>query len=759
MVFDGPLAVNVDGALGVTWDLSRWNSETMEPDALGHHSARLASILRQLPDRSIAQLIVSIERGNFAGEYLKHGSGLLLDVARSKANALADARRMTVTMTFKTLPDYPCPPSALFACRPAKFRDQARSAYHEARQRFLDGARSVESALGAAGLAPRTISEDGLRRKVFRELNPGRTSIPARGEGPLRDHVLYSNVAFDPDTGSLRIGDGHVGLITVTELPTETRAGMLLPLFDLLPAADWILNIESPPASDIERFLKSKKRLAFCQERGRDYQADIASIKGEIDSLLTQMVMNGTRILGSRIHVRISGRDESDVDEQCRRMLNALHSLGFGAVRETTLALTLFLQCLPLAYDPANDRALKRSRKMQDINLAHLAPVYRNYSGTARPDLLLVNRSGEPAFFSFFEGDLAPHGIICGISGSGKSVLSNNIILEGLRRGARVFVLDRGGSYRKLAELLGGQVVCLSPDRPLCVNPLGGELTQERAIFATDYLSEMLTAGRWDLPTRERSELAQAVRLAHRGGRVNLRDIRAHLKGDLGVSMELFTQGGPYGPYFDGDCGIDCGPPLVVFELEEAALNKEISSTLLMAIIHRITEECVRNPQVEKYLIVDEAWTLLKSPATARFLENVFRTFRKHRTCALMVSQQVTDFEGTSGEAIRANAPHRIFLRQISETLKVMERVLDLKPREKEVLSTLTTVKGQFSEMLILSPRGSGVARLIQDPLTYWLTTTDPADRAILDELLKKHPLRQALQLASMRHPKGAPHE
>ena len=115
-----------------------------------------------------------------------------------------------------------------------------------------------------------------------------------------------------------------------------------------------------------------------------------------------------------------------------------------------------------------------------------------------------------------------------------------------------------------------------------------------------------------------------------------------------------------------------------------------------------------------------------------------------------MVTQQVSDFEGRTGEAIRANAPNRLFLQQTPETVLAMEKLLDLSPDEKEILSKIRTVKGKFSEILLQSTETKGVARLVPDPLGYWLTTTDPKDNARLEALVKKHgSLRAALQEAA----------
>jgi hypothetical protein len=91
-----------------------------------------------------------------------------------------------------------------------------------------------------------------------------------------------------------------------------------------------------------------------------------------------------------------------------------------------------------------------------------------------------------------------------------------------------------------------------------------------------------------------------------------------------------------------------------------------------------------------------------------------------------------------------------------------MERLLDLSPEEKKLLGGLATVKGQFSEILVLSPKTRGVARLIPDPLSYWITTSDPQDNSWLAREEEKYrdrgdqnSLHHALQAAALRFPHG----
>ena len=79
-----------------------------------------------------------------------------------------------------------------------------------------------------------------------------------------------------------------------------------------------------------------------------------------------------------------------------------------------------------------------------------------------------------------------------------------------------------------------------------------------------------------------------------------------------------------------------------------------------------------------------------------------------------------------------------------------MEKLLDLAPEEKDLLSKIRTVKGKFSEMLVQSTETRGVARLVPDPLSYWISTTDPKDNLKLQALIRKHGnLRDALMEAA----------
>jgi len=288
----------------------------------------------------------------------------------------------------------------------------------------------------------------------------------------------------------------------------------------------------------------------------------------------------------------------------------------------------------------------------------------------------------------------------------------------------------------------------------------------------------MATQGKGDLPVPQQNLLSAAVRKAfdkQRGQEVFLTHVHAALEDlggqhpaarDLALSILDYTKEGAYGNLFDGPGEIDFENRLVAIDLGNLVKKKGVGSVILMALIQEVTQIAARWPHDEKYLVIDEGWTLLASSATARFLEDVARTARKVRLSLVMLSQQLTDFRGDCGRAILDQASTKVFLHHDQEAIRATAELMGLSDREVDLYQSLRTAGGKYSELFIRTPFGSGVARLVMDPLSYWVTTTDPRDKEVLERLRAKYEkpgvperkaLEQALVLASVRYPTGAP--
>jgi hypothetical protein len=762
---DGSVFVQRDGSLGLAWRVDPPEGEVASETALGQVARRVEALLALFPEGAAAQFLLVSARAPDLGRWTAATTedGLLRDLAEARARAtrsfeirhegsLFAARTLRLFMTLRTFPVWRAPGLAdglRYTLRGERtIEARFHGAYAREKGALLERGEALENLLTQMGAGFSRLDLGAFRALVYGILNPGREAPVPPDDGAS---LLREGLAFTPaeiEEASLRLGGRTLSVLTAREAPRETWAGML-PL-DAALEGIFAFNVEVCRVEEVRRFLAAKKRLAFCQLSGGDDKADVAAMKEEVDRVQAEIFTEGARVYAARLHLLTwDGADGA---------VNAFSRVGVEMVREASLAGTLFLQALPLAYDPANDRVLRRGRRLLGLNLAHLLPFYGALKGTPTPDLLLVNRRGEPVTFSFSDSTVAPHGIVAGVSGSGKSVFANHLILSAARRGARVFVLDRGNSYRKLCSILGGTYVAFDPRAPRSINPCGAGLDEEKKLFLTDIVAEMCAQGQRELSVKERSLVARAIMRAfgEAGGReVRIGDVRRALAEDpepaardLAVCLEMFTGEGAYAGFFDRPAAPDEGGLLTVYELGDVAKRKDVASVLLMALIHRITEYARTHLEVQKYLIVDEAWTLLKSATTAQFLEDVLRTYRKLNAAAIMVTQQVTDFEGRTGEAIRANAPNRVFLQQTPETVLAMEKLLDLSPEEKALLGRIRTVKGKFSEMLLQSTETRGVARLVPDPMGYWVSTTDPKDNLRLEAAVREKggDLRAALR-------------
>ncbi len=809
------LASNADGVpdeLGVVWSLGLLQAESLQDGDLGALAARLDNLLLAIPDKTPVQFILRSSKNvrRILDDWRassRTSDPVLCQLAESRRSSIEKLHVATQTSAYETRSL-----EVLFTVvRPGTWTrteisplDVIRSgdqdavakrvatAYAADRKSLIDLARSLESLMAQCGLVARRLGEEALAAQLHAQLNPLRArSMGAPAALPdelLRERVALSSLGVQLDEGLLSLDDLFLKVVSVTRFPSPTRAGMLMrsmggtTFLDTVPEMDLVLNIETCDQEEMRQKFGGSRRLA--QDQSKDvHQSPTMGPHIQELSQIERDLGAGKHLVSLRMHAIVRAKTAEEAADRGRQVEAAFQTAGFRAITETALAPTLFLQSLPLCYRPDNDAALRRGRKILTENVAHLVPVYGGYAGTPEPTQLLLNRRGQPITLSFFNGKEVPHAFVTGKSGAGKSVFANDMILNALRTEGRVWVLDRGGSYRKLTEMVDGAYVTYDAKRPLRLNPCGfsekdGSCPEETNSFLRDWLTAMATHGKGDLAVRDQNLLSMAVRAAFRakpGQEIFLGDIYDALRQlagehpvakDLAVCISEYVKDGPYARFFDGPNQVDFQKALVAIDLADAALEDAVTSVLVMALMYRIAHAGKAWLAKDKYLVIDEAWTLLKSPACARFIENVSRTARKFRLSLVILSQQITDLEGPSGRAILAQASYKVCLYQDPDVIRVAKDLLGLSDREAQLYGTLRTHAGVYSEFFVKSPYGSGVARLAMDPLAYWVTTSDMADRTYLESLVEKarasgsagrEALREALVAASMKYPNGAP--
>jgi conjugal transfer ATP-binding protein TraC len=323
------------------------------------------------------------------------------------------------------------------------------------------------------------------------------------------------------------------------------------------------------------------------------------------------------------VHVVVWGPAEA-LSQAEDAVVRAGRRLGLALIPEPVLGSTLFLQTLPLGFDPTypEERLLRRARRLPSPNLAQLLPLYGGFLGTQTPAALYLNRRGEAVGVDHFDLPTAPHAVVVGASGSGKSFLINHLVQQVLPLGAAVVILDRWASYAELCVLVGGRYVQLDFDRPICFNPFVGPLDRTHRDFLVALLAEMAAGGEEAVSREERAVLSEALvafgQKTPEGAERTLRAFIAVLReppfDDAGLGARLarklapFYGAGAYAGFVDGANAFALDHALTVVELSQLREAPDLQAALMLILLHQLTvffADPTRLGQ-RKYLISDE---------------------------------------------------------------------------------------------------------------------------------------------------------
>lgn len=433
-----------------------------------------------------------------------------------------------------------------------------------------------------------------------------------------------------------------------------------------------------------------------------------------------------------------------DEQEEASAISNArvyFRELGFQLLEDKYFCLPFFLNCLPLGPERAAIPELKRYRTLATRHAIPLLPLFGDWAGTGTPTLNFVSRNGEHMAVSLFDTTGNYNLCIAAESGKGKSFLTNEIIVSYLTEGAQIWAIDVGRSYENLCEVLEGDFVKFTNSSGICMNPfeivqcfeeeadmLAGLVSQMAA--PTEKLTDFQTAGLKRILKHLWTEKAQSM---------SVDDIAATLCAeedqrlkDVGEQLFPFTTKGEYGRYFNGHNNAKFASDFTVLELEELKGRKHLQQVVLLQLIYQIQQEMYLGERNRpKIVIIDEAWDLLTEGDVAKFMEHGYRRFRKYGGAAVTITQSVNDlYRNAAGRAIVENSANMYLLGQKAEVIEGMkqDRRLPLSDGGYELLKTVHTLPGAYSEIFFITEMGSGIGRLIVDPFKRILFSTKPED-------------------------------
>lgn len=479
--------------------------------------------------------------------------------------------------------------------------------------------------------------------------------------------------------------------------------------------------------------------------------------------------------------------NKEDMKADVESAIGVFGEAGLSIVATDMLQGQALLSTLPFNMLPFFDD-VKRAGRMRQIktsNLVNFIPIVGEYKRLTG-GMLLPTMRNQIGFFHPFRCDTDNYNMaITGASGSGKSFFTQNIAKEIYAAGGKCFIMDKGDSYKKLTQTLGGVYmtagnIFLNPFTHIgSAEKMAGksfsdaERSDEKkddpmSILLGDItgLIAAMAAPNSDLEDYMESALGDAILLAWCKHRNNtLIDHVQHelfelskLRGDdrrladLGYQLNKFCTTGIYGDIFNKPSQLDPNADLTTLELD--GFTDTVLRPVVFALIVSINQTMylAGDRNIPKICIIEEAWSLMSGSnrQSRAFIDKGYRTARKFGGSFASVTQSISDFfRSEEAQAAYNNSDIKLILRQ-GESFKkfVKENPTAFDPYHVSLINRFQEAKRTgFSSAMIQAGSVTTFHRLFADPWSRALFSTEPHEYQYCEQLVEQGtPLLEAVE-------------
>jgi type IV secretion system protein VirB4 len=546
--------------------------------------------------------------------------------------------------------------------------------------------------------------------------------------------------------GYLRVDDDYVRVMTLKELPGETRPLLLQGLLDV--PANFHVVTEWHPVDNA----KSRKEIASRRRHHHNSKTSFVSnlqdrqkagpkdelvddskeaAIAELGGALTALGMEGKNFGEFTLSVVIYDEDRLKVEYAVAEFQKLFTQHDGLLYEERYNLLNAFF-----ATVPGNRQFNLRKQWALNSNYADLSFLFTVDTGIAwNPHLereylaVLESTHGTPFYLNLHCGDVA-HGLMLGATGAGKSFATGFMLQSVQKYEPLTFIFDLGGSYETVTRVFGGTYLNVGMKSPgFTINPFSLEATPENMNFLYLFLRVLIEAGgRHELTPEDEKALFTAIERAYKlPAEIRTLTNFASILGPLSERLHRWTQAGQFGYLFDNPQDTLTFSRFQTFNFDGWSEYPDILEPLLFYVLQRASSEIEKpaNTATFKLFVIDEAWIFLKNATIREWILKAEKTWRKKNAAMLLATQSVVELAASDMlHVVNESCPTKIFLANPNIDRKLYAEVFQLNDTQLELLESLVPKR----ELLLIQPRGTKKLVLEVDALGYWMATNNARD-------------------------------
>ncbi|MGF7083013.1 VirB4 family type IV secretion system protein [Mucilaginibacter sp. UYCu711] len=473
--------------------------------------------------------------------------------------------------------------------------------------------------------------------------------------------------------------------------------------------------------------------------------------EAQINELTADIRANDKKLVSLKCCVSIA---EGDADLRRRyidNIISAIRSMSGAEVRVETLDTLQYF----IGFAPGNVADLYNWITMPLENAVCFTHWITSYFPDRKGDIL-CDRYRNPLTVDFFnESGNGMNGITIGPTGSGKSFTMGYLLTQRKERGCKQIIIDNGGTYKNVVEVLQGRYMEYSLEKPLRFNPFNilkdayGKFDlagSDKLSFLVGLLTVLWKGREIDYDADRTGALEKLVTNYYKFinaeieekimGRPSLKGFHhyviqyieygedpntpVHIKkefiqmtGAIDLSLfvfalERYVSEDIFGAVFAATDDEDISEhDLVCFDMARIKSNQSLEPIIGLLITQLALDQISKFPDQEKYIYIDEAWSLLNG--LNEFIELMYRTSRKVGGSITIITQSIAEIAGSKiCAAILQNSTNHIILNHVgpaAASLPLMQKHLGYTDHEISLIQSLgSDEKGKWRE--IFTKRG-----------------------------------------------------